>query len=314
MISRCQEALKFLSNEKQFSGRLCVYTERTVPDSVKWSLLKPPPNLSYTTPKTLNENTFTHILNRLFRFVGLPKRIPLEENELDIVKAGDDMDLDLEPPPPPTISPQKQKQQQQQPQQKQQQQQKQKQLPKVKQQTKNTSILGSKFLMKMVQTDPVKCEQCQLRDSKKYETIGVQCGESSQSTVSTQVCEEDIMPKKKQSLAALTPAQLLGKSNEGRSTDTQPTNKDKEVRPKRNNFDRNRFNNQYADMYQGGPNRGYSPSRQMRFSPPRLMQLDPYMQPLFPAEVDFYDRPREPPNFRNNPNYPPRYDNSGYRY
>lgn len=307
VISRCQEALKFLSNEKQFSGRLCVYAERAVPESRKWSVLRPPPTLPYTTSKMVNENSFTHVLNRLFRFVGVDKSLPLDENDLELAKDGGE---DLVAPPAPTITPQKQPHPRQQ-------QQQVKKLPNV-QPLKTVSMLGTKFLMKMVQTDPVKCEACQLRNSIKHETVGVQCGESSSVSVGTQVCEEDISPKKKQSLAALTPAQLLGKSaNEVRSEQNtskfqkqqQRANKEKDIGTSRNNFERNRF-----EMYHG-PSRGYSPSRQLRFSPPRQPNSQ-FSQPLFPTQMDFYDEPPEAPfepPFRN-PNFPNSGRYGGYRY
>ncbi|XP_019870505.2 serine/arginine repetitive matrix protein 2 isoform X2 [Aethina tumida] len=70
-------------------------------------------------------------------------------------------------------------------------------------------------LPKMVQTDPYRCENCEIRKRKSFNAISVQCGEPviKMVSVETQVCEEDLMPKKK-SLAALTPAQLLGKIQE----------------------------------------------------------------------------------------------------
>lgn len=83
-------------------------------------------------------------------------------------------------------------------------------------------ILGTKFQMKMCQTDPVKCHICEIRNARKFIDVGVQC-ENVLVDSGTQMTEDDIqyltikMPikgiLKNQSLAYLTPAQLLANTN-----------------------------------------------------------------------------------------------------
>lgn len=70
----------------------------------------------------------------------------------------------------------------------------------------SSSLLGSKYLMKMCQTDPYKCEVCEERATRKFEEQGVQCEEKTLVDASTQTVIEE--PKNK-SLFHMTPAQIL---------------------------------------------------------------------------------------------------------
>lgn len=85
-------------------------------------------------------------------------------------------------------------------------------------------LLGSKFQMKMCQTDPVKCPVCEIRKACKFKSQGVQCDIRTVDT-GTQITEEDMIrlgikvapvkdALKNQSLAHLTAAQILAAQEE----------------------------------------------------------------------------------------------------
>lgn len=70
------------------------------------------------------------------------------------------------------------------------------------------SMQGTKFLMKMCQTDPFKCSVCEDRAARKFETQETQCETTVLVDVSTQT-EAESSPVKSKSLSHMTPAQIL---------------------------------------------------------------------------------------------------------
>lgn len=75
-------------------------------------------------------------------------------------------------------------------------------------------IVGAKFQQKMVQTDPYKCQVCEIRSQRKFKDEEVQCENKLFVEVSVQVSEEDFQSPlksilKNKSLACLTPAEIL---------------------------------------------------------------------------------------------------------
>lgn len=85
-------------------------------------------------------------------------------------------------------------------------------LKKVLKKPRNNDLLFvGRFLSKMVQTEPMKCQVCEVRASRRTADTGVQCDTKSFSEMSVQVTDEDLSPwkNKNKSLALLTPAQIL---------------------------------------------------------------------------------------------------------
>lgn len=78
----------------------------------------------------------------------------------------------------------------------------------------NTTLIGAKFQMKMVQTEPFNCQLCEIRATRKYVNQETQCGQKTTADASTQVTDEEFKSPlksilKNKSLAHLTPAQIL---------------------------------------------------------------------------------------------------------
>ncbi|KAK9885540.1 hypothetical protein WA026_012291 [Henosepilachna vigintioctopunctata] len=196
VLSRCQDILKELTGDKKFGGKLIVMNTNKKQAELQVKNISPllrkqPVRFSFSTPsKTAEKSTFQSNLNKALIKAGVISEVI-------------DLDSDENPALP---------------------------LPKIGK--KKNAAFGSKnvessvknVLMKMCQTDPMTCEDCEKRKGIQYRSIGIQCGESDRYNVGVQVCEMDLVSSKiskNQSLAYLTPAQLLGRG-EATSTKVDP--------------------------------------------------------------------------------------------
>ncbi|KAG5881267.1 hypothetical protein JTB14_003738 [Gonioctena quinquepunctata] len=204
VISRCQDAIKILGNsEKKFTGPLVVRKSekpKTLQEKFKSPLMK---FLQLRIPftdipkKDQQRSAFTNYINYLLQTIGLMNEIVVEIDDQDAPSSTDAAKGQEEatPPPPPQIS-----------------------HNHVEVPTRRPNLKNSNQLSKFVQTDLLKCHECDKRKNILYRSSGVQCGgEQVTYSVSTQVKEDDFYVKipKNQSLASLTPAQLLAKSGSG---------------------------------------------------------------------------------------------------
>ncbi|XP_044748672.1 zinc finger CCCH domain-containing protein 13-like [Coccinella septempunctata] len=181
VLSRCQDFLKEITGDKKINGKLKVtknshHLTRSE-QNVSPLLRQKPFKFSFNTP--LSDNSYQEILNRALIKTGVVSEVIdlVDEEDHDAsINRATKRKVPFEGNPEPM---------------------------------KNMS-------MKMCQTDPVKCEDCEKRKAVQYCSIGIQCGESERYNVGVQVVEEDISNfkfPKNQSLAYMTPAQLLGRSD-----------------------------------------------------------------------------------------------------
>ncbi|KAJ8956188.1 hypothetical protein NQ318_020740 [Aromia moschata] len=207
--SASPEAIKFLEgNEKKYTGKFVVQPT----DNYKVSELKnksplvrmPPVTFAFTQPQIKKEQkaSFTGFINDLLQKVGLMREAVVDVDKEPPQNACIPATAKkLTPPPPPLITANKNTYKELQP-----------SKPRF---GSNVARLGANQLSKMVQTDVFRCESCEQRKRILHVASGVQCGGVSASfSVSTQVTEADFYAKIPitQSLASLTPAQLLAKS------------------------------------------------------------------------------------------------------
>nr|CAH7768649.1 unnamed protein product [Callosobruchus chinensis] len=178
VITRCQEAIRYLSrSENKFSGGLTVQKTQVAPSFDK--------NSSPLKRMTQLKIPFTEIPTKeenTSAFSGcidrLLKHLGLQS---EVIEIDDKEDRASSPPPPPPPS--------------------------------------------ITRTDPVEqsartnCPDCEKRRKRVFKNTGTQYSDDRMSySVSTQVSEDDLNPNripKNQSIASLTPAQLLAKSNYG---------------------------------------------------------------------------------------------------
>ncbi|XP_045478966.1 stress response protein NST1-like isoform X2 [Harmonia axyridis] len=182
VLSRCQDFLKELTGDKKSNGKLKVTKTNHLPNKLEQNasplLRQKPLKFSFNTP--LSDNNYQDILNRALIKTGVVTTV------IDLV------DDDQETGSPISA------------------------VAKKKVPFDLTTEPSKSMSMKMCQTDPVKCEDCEKRKEIQYRSIGTQCGESERYNVGVQVVEEDIINSripKNQSLAHMTPAQLLGRSD-----------------------------------------------------------------------------------------------------
>lgn len=159
------------------------------------------------------KNSFTKFINELLQKLGLLKDavVSVDDDEpSDALTANLEVTSVFSPPPPPLIKP-------------------------IKKSIKNpitneiTDVRYNNFiennrLSKMVQTEVFKCDNCEKRKKILFRSTAMQATDLPITfSVSTQVTEEDFQPRfpKTQSLAALTPAQLLAKSRESLNAATR---------------------------------------------------------------------------------------------
>ncbi|KAB0804395.1 hypothetical protein PPYR_01365 [Photinus pyralis] len=213
VISLCQDAIKILGNELQLSGRFFLkkaQKEQEKPQEGKlMSPLRRIPivRFSFTTPSKSGEekSTMQSTISKLLMSVGVVETLP-----------------HVTPTPSPSRV-----------------------VPEPTRQTVNSptfksnhDIIGpttkSAVLNKMCQTD-LKCQVCEVRKSRTFVNKEVQC-ELNSVSVGTQIAEDDLLRMgvrvpapdnlKNQSLAHLTPAQLMRNTLSGedhsRLSDTSP--------------------------------------------------------------------------------------------
>ncbi|VEN40412.1 unnamed protein product [Callosobruchus maculatus] len=178
VITRCQEAIKYLSRaENKFSGRLYIQKTQAVPN--------PDKNSSPLKRMTQVKIPFTELPTKAEStntFSGcidrLLKHLGLQSEAIEI---DDKEDRASSPPPPPP--------------------------PSI---TKAAPVQ---------QSARSNCPDCEKRRRKTFKNSGTQYSDDHMSySVSTQVSEDDLNPNripKNQSIASLTPAQLLGKAKFG---------------------------------------------------------------------------------------------------
>ncbi|XP_060532420.1 uncharacterized protein LOC132705672 [Cylas formicarius] len=197
VIQRCQDVIRMLSSNRKFVGPLVIRKTDGVPSltnkNISPLLRKPIIQLPFTTPglKKSNENEFTKFCTMLLHRVGIEKMPELKEESKMKPKVPIETKQVKHVPkvqPAPSIVPQLYSQT----------------MSKVE---RNAS--GS-------QTDPElsACKECLRRKDINFESTGVQCGAPMLTfSVSTQVNESEFYSTipKTQSLASLTPAQLLGR-------------------------------------------------------------------------------------------------------
>ncbi|CAH0561050.1 unnamed protein product [Brassicogethes aeneus] len=176
VISRCQDAVKFLDVEKKYSGKL----------AAKSSLIAEVPTAKYKSPLLRNHKNS-------IPFTTPPKKIPPGQEfsaYLERLLAASGFKTTAEEEVAPS-----------------------KEADEESPSANAVKRMRDGQLSKMIQTEPAPCKKCELHKRKTFATVGVQCGESQTGDAETQVTEDDLLPKKR-SLAGLTPAQLLGKKKE----------------------------------------------------------------------------------------------------
>lgn len=170
--------------------------------------------------KEKNKSAFTMHLNNLLRGIGLLNEVvEVDDDPEPIISSY--VPKGTSPPPPPHIS---------------------RQRPNRNEET--VRIHNDNRLAKMVQTDPMpKCVDCEKRRKTLHKTTGSQTGELMTYSVSTQVTEDDFVSKmpKNQSLASLTPAQLLAQNAASSSSKRYAEPDDFDIYPSKAPFNRNNF-------------------------------------------------------------------------
>lgn len=196
MLSRCHDAIKILeSEEKKFQGPLKLRKsskQQTSHEKFKSPLVKSAEaRISFTEipRKPDHKSAFTTHLNNLLQGVGLlDEVVELDDDPEPIISSY--LPKGTSPPPPPHISRKRQ----------------------PRNEDNFARIHVDNRLSKMIQTEPLpKCADCEKRRKIVHKSEGCQTGELMTYSVSTQVTEDDFVTKipKNQSLASLTPAQLL---------------------------------------------------------------------------------------------------------
>lgn len=188
VISRCQDAIRAMSDDRKFSGRLIVKqsAELKIKSDIKYqSPLRRIPivRFNFTTPPKVTDEVdgFALALDRILRSVGIVKEsINLDESVESLTKSANNSHVDED-----TAS-----------------------------LTWKAALLGSK------KPEVSSCEECKKRKQKTFVEVGSQCADNKETcSIGIQVNDEDLIPakKKNESIALLTPAQLLGKIKEKES-------------------------------------------------------------------------------------------------
>lgn len=228
VLSRCHDAIKILeSDEKKFHGRLQIrktMVQESTEEKYKSPLVKlSEAKIAFTEipSKEKNKSAFTMHLNNLLRGIGLLNEVVEVDDDPEPIISSH-VPKSTSPPPPPHISRQRQKRN-----------------------DENVRIHNENRLAKMVQTDPMpKCLDCEKRRKIINKTTGSQTGELMTYSVSTQVTEDDFVSRipKNQSLAALTPAQLLAQTAASSVASKRYAEPDDfDIYPPKSQFNRNSF-------------------------------------------------------------------------
>ncbi|RZC33063.1 uncharacterized protein BDFB_002436 [Asbolus verrucosus] len=188
VISRCQDAIKAMSDDRKFTGRLSVkpsLEQKNKPEVKYQSPLRRIPivRFQFTSPAKVAEeiDSFAAALDKILQKIGVLKEtIDLDEVPEVGMKTGASSFADED-----TMA-----------------------------LTLKASLLNYKTL-----TDVTTCEECKKRKLKVFSDVGSQCVDGKETnSVGVQVSEEDLSPTKgllkNDSIAYLTPAQLLGKEKE----------------------------------------------------------------------------------------------------
>lgn len=218
VISRCQDTIKLLNQSNQVRGKLkIINTQRPEkPQRIENQsplLLKTPIEFDYTTKKNFKESTsFRHCLEKILTKVGVKK-----DKAIEVISSDSETEIDV--PKPPIFS------------------------TKVDTPIKLDPPKKPMMIYKSTQTETVRCEECFRRKGIIKFSAGVQCVKESVDC-SVQVCEADIVIETiptNQSLASLTPAQLMGRSE--KNIPRNPLN----FEPPRNRINDQGFDNRNYD-------------------------------------------------------------------
>ncbi|XP_050504088.1 serine/arginine repetitive matrix protein 2-like [Diabrotica virgifera virgifera] len=201
VIRRCQDAIEYLEqSEKKFSGPLLI--QRKAKSSSNPQQFQSPLVKSYQLKVPFTEIptpaqqkiAFSEYIQKLMDQVGLTEEVIV----IDDHSFSDDetsTQNKSSPPPAPMVSPHK---------------------THPVEITKSNNYVKNR-LQKLVQTEPSTCKSCDERKKRLVKSVGVQTVSSASFSfsISTQVREEDFYDAipRNQSLASLTPAQLLGRSS-----------------------------------------------------------------------------------------------------
>lgn len=262
VLSRCHDAIKILeAGEKKFQGRLqirkSIKPQSTV-DKFKSPLVKASETkLSFTEipSKENNKSAFSTHLNNLLQDIGLlNEAVDLDDDPEPIISSF--VPKGTSPPPPPHITRQRH----------------------VKKKEESIyRIHDDTRLAKMVQTDPMpKCVECERRKKVAHKAVGLQTGDMMTYSVSTQVTEDELIGRivKNQSLASLTPAQLLAQNASSSSSSKRFVDNDNFdiYPPKASSYNRNSYD--YARAAESFSNSGGNLGR---FLPPDRERDEPHL-------------------------------------
>lgn len=228
VLSRCHDAIKILESvEKKFQGPLQLrktVKQPSTEDKYKSPLVRTAEaKISFTEipTKDKSKTTFTSHLNNLLQEVGLlNEAVELDDDPEPVISSF--LPKGTSPPPPPHISRQRHSKRYDEP---------------------PVRIHNDNRLAKMVQTEPMpKCIDCEKRRKISYKTSGCQTGEMMTYSVSTQVTEDEFVARipKNQSLASLTPAQLLAQNASSSSLKRYTDSDEFDIYPAKN-FNRGSF-------------------------------------------------------------------------
>ncbi|EFA02081.2 uncharacterized protein mkg-p [Tribolium castaneum] len=244
VISRCQDAIKVMSDERKFTGRLLVKSspmEQINKNDVKYqSPLRriPVVRFQFTTPSKTIEGMdgFSVAVDKILKSVGIVK----ESISNEVIETG-------------------QKSQ------------------NSSFADEDTAALTLKATMLGAKKE-VSCDECKKRKQKTFVEVGSQCADNKETcAVGIQVNEEELTPTKvvkNESIAFLTPAQLLGKNKESDKNKESPTSPQKvekktpEVKKKPQPSPRGR----------GGFRKGGPPARNNE-------------RPFYEEKFDYYENP-----------------------
>lgn len=224
VLSRCHDAIKILeADEKKFEGPLQLRKSSRVQsteEKYKSPLLKlVEAKIAFTEipSKEKNKTVFSDRLNKLLNNIGLLQDSVEIEDDNECVIINSYVHTGTSPPHPPHLS------------------------RKTNKKDEPYRVHNDNYLAKMIQTDPVKCDECEKRTKIGSKTVGCQTGELMTYSVSTQVADDDFGNKvhKNQSLAALTPAQLLAQN--ASSSKRYPEADDFDIYPSKTPFVRTGF-------------------------------------------------------------------------
>ncbi|XP_056645962.1 uncharacterized protein LOC130451156 [Diorhabda sublineata] len=217
VIIRCQQAITYLeNNKKRFTGPLILRKDDNISNSQQekfkspllksWDLKLPFTEIPNTTEHKIKLSAY---IDTLLRNQGLLNEVIVIDDELEL--NSEFSESSSVPPSAPIIS-------------------------LDNDNTRKSARDGENI---SEQTDTTRCLVCEKRSKIVTKSIGVQCGNNLKFSIGTQVREEAFAPTipKIQSLASLTPAQLLAGSVVGPSKIHDVDDYNKNFRKKSRPFD-----------------------------------------------------------------------------